>query len=91
MGAQVIGISRDSVDRQRQFRDSCSLGFSLLSDPENEIAGSFGVNRMGRLPHKRVTFVVGSDSTVIRVIKSETDMRIHAEASLEALKDIASR
>ena len=87
MDAQIVGISRDSVDRQRMHHDACSLTFRLLSDPHSDVARSFGVHRIGKLPHMRVTFVVSRDSTVMRVIRSETHMRIHAEASLAALQD----
>ena len=43
LGCSVIGISRDSPKRHRQFIDKYQLPFPLLSDPEGEICQAFGV------------------------------------------------
>ena len=85
-----MGISADQVDRQREFDDANALGFPLLSDPRRDIAQSFGVIRRRPLPNKRRTFVIASDGTVLRTIRSETNMRLHADNALEALRKVAS-
>ena len=84
-----MGISADQVDRQREFDDANALGFPLLSDPGRDIAESFGVIRRRPLPNKRKTFVIGRDGTVLRTIRSETNMRLHADNALEALRKTA--
>jgi peroxiredoxin Q/BCP len=38
----VVGISPDSPDKQGKFDKKYDLGFPLLSDPDNEIAGAYG-------------------------------------------------
>ena len=81
-----MGISADQVDRQREFDDANALGFPLLSDPGRDIAQSFGVIRRRPLPNKRKTFVVAGDGTVMRTVRSETNMRLHADKALEALR-----
>ena len=43
MGAEVVGISGDSVENQRVFKITNSLNFPLLSDPDGSIARLFGV------------------------------------------------
>ena len=85
-----MGISADQVDRQREFDDANALGFPLLSDPRRDIAQSFGVIRRRPLPNKRRTFVIASDGTVLRTVRSETNMRLHADNALEALRKVAS-
>ena len=80
-----MGISADQVDRQREFDDANALGFPLLSDPGRSIARSFGVIRRSPLPSKRKTFVIDSDGTVLRTVRSELNMRLHADNALEAL------
>ena len=91
LGAQRVGISRDSVDKQHEFVKANSFDFPLLSDPDGVVAQSFGVRRaIGFLPNKRWTFVIGKDRRVIAVIKSETHMDRHAELALEALTDHSS-
>lgn len=84
--AQPIGISADSVDRQRQFDAANGLGFPLLSDAELVVAERFGVRRrFGPISLKRHTFVVGTDARVLEVIRSEFSMAAHADRALEVL------
>jgi len=78
------------VDRQKQFDDKFDLGFPLLSDPDREVAGAFGVKRLGRLPSKRATFVIDTERRVAKAIRSETDMTTHADQALEALRNLRS-
>ncbi|EHY87114.1 peroxiredoxin [Saccharomonospora azurea] len=87
LGAQPVGVSRDSVERQRQFSETNNLGFPLLSDTEGEVAGLFGVRRnLGPLVTKRHTFVIDTDRTVLAVIRSEFRMSVHADKALEVLR-----
>jgi peroxiredoxin Q/BCP len=86
VGAQRIGISADSVERQRQFDDKHTLGFPLISDADKSIAKIFGVKRPGPLMNKRTTFVIGRDGVVLDVISSEVNMNVHADRALEALR-----
>ena len=81
-----MGISADPVDRQKAFDEKNDLGFPLLSDPERVIARQFGVKRMGPLPSKRSTFVIGKDQRVLGVISSELDMNKHADEALAILR-----
>lgn len=80
-----MGMSADPVDRQREFDSENDLGFPLLSDPKKKVAAQFGIKRMGPLPSKRATFVIGTDRKVIAAITSETNMNTHADEALAAL------
>ena len=81
-----MGISADPVDRQKAFDEKNTLGFPLLSDPDRKIAETFGVRRFGPLPSKRSTFVIGTDRTILGIVKSEFDMRGHADKALDILR-----
>jgi len=87
-GVQRVGISRDSVKRQKQFADRHSFDYPLLSDEDGTVADLFGVARGGLLgklgPVKRATFAIGKDQRVIKVIISETNMHQHADDALRA-------
>ncbi len=89
-GAQRVGISRDSVDKQKKFADMHSFDYPLLSDADGEVATMFGVAR-GKFgqklgaPVKRYTFVIGTDRKVRKVISSEMNMEMHADEALAAL------
>lgn len=85
-GAQRIGISPDSVEKQAQFSTLNSFDYPLLSDPDGAVATQFGVRRrFGPLLTRRQTFVIGTDRKVLDVIKSELRMAVHADRALAAL------
>lgn len=87
VGAQRVGISPDSVAKQNEFSEKHSFDFPLLSDPDGAVAGRFGVRRkFGPLLTRRQTFVIGTDSTVLEVIKSELRMAQHADRALAVLR-----
>jgi peroxiredoxin Q/BCP len=88
VGAQPVGISADPVEKQRQFDEKESLGMPLLSDSERHVAEQLGAKRGGPdfMPNKRITFVIGTDRTVLEVIRSEVSMGKHADRALETLK-----
>ena len=86
LGAQRVGISADPEGRQKAFDEKNGFGFPLLSDPKREIAAQFAVKRFGLLPSKRATFVIGTDRRIIGVVRSELDMKGHADKALEILR-----
>ena len=85
VGAQRVGISADSVDKQAQFVAKHDFDYPLIADTDKEIAKIFGVTRMGPLPNRRATFVIDTDRTVLDAITSETRMNSHADKALEVL------
>jgi peroxiredoxin Q/BCP len=85
LGARVVGISSDRVERQAQFARTFGVGFPLLSDPQSKIAASFRVARPGMLPNRRTTFVIDTDRRVLDVIANEINMNVHADRALQAL------
>jgi thioredoxin-dependent peroxiredoxin len=92
-GASRVGISRDPVDKQKQFADKYSLGYPLLSDADGTIARRFGVRRslaLGPLVTKRTTFVIGPDRRILDVIHNEVSMAAHADRALETLRASAA-
>lgn len=85
-GATRVGISRDTVARQRQFDDEHDLGYRLLSDADGTVASAYGVQRsLPGLPPRRSTFVIGSDRRVRGVIRRELRMEAHADEALHIL------
>ncbi|MCW2658650.1 MAG: bcpB [Jatrophihabitans sp.] len=88
-GVQRVGISRDSVAKQKEFSDLHSFDYPLLSDVGGTVADLFGVKRSGLLgrlgPVKRWTFAIGKDGKVVKAIHSEMNMNLHADEALSAL------
>ncbi len=91
LGAQVVGISMDGVDKQGDFDKRHHLGYPLLSDPDGRVAELYGVKRsLGFLRVKRTTFVIAPDRRILTVVASEVSMSAHADRALEALRQRAA-
>jgi peroxiredoxin Q/BCP len=86
IGAQRVGISFDDTAKQKRFADEHSFDYPLLADTQGTVADIFGVRRKRITPVQRATFVIGQDSRVRAVIKSELRMGVHADKALAALR-----
>ena len=87
LGAQRVGISMDTVEKQAEFSNKHAFDYPLLADSNGDVARQFGVKRrLDLLRTKRATFVIGTDRRIIRMISSETSMNRHADEALEALR-----
>jgi peroxiredoxin Q/BCP len=87
LGAQPVGISMDSAERQAQFAVKNSFDYPLLADVDGEVAHQFGVKRsLNFLKVKRASFVIGQDQRILEVITSEVSMNAHADRALAALR-----
>ncbi|WP_026918362.1 peroxiredoxin [Gordonia shandongensis] len=89
-GVARVGISRDAVDRQRDWTDKHALDYPLLADVDGTVAAAYGVRRgalFGAIgaPTKRTTFAIGADGVIADVIASELNMGVHADRALAAL------
>ncbi|MDQ0276163.1 peroxiredoxin Q/BCP [Arthrobacter silviterrae] len=89
VGAAVAGISNDAPAKQREFATENHFSYPLLSDAAGEVADQFGVRRRllaRNLPTKRTTFVLDAQLTVKFAVSSETDMFVHADQALAAIR-----
>ena len=74
-GAVVLGVSPDGEASHVKFRDKYELPFTLLSDPDKEVAKAYGVWREKKMYGKlslgihRSTFVIGPDGTVVKAMR----------------------
>tara|TARA_R110002124_G_scaffold16797_7_gene71163 strand:+ start:1495 stop:1953 length:459 start_codon:yes stop_codon:yes gene_type:complete len=90
LGAEVIGISSDSVESHQKFSKQYKLPFILLSDPDKKIRKLFGVpsGMFGLLPG-RVTYVTDKKGKIIMVFDSMMASK-HIPKALEAVKKLVS-
>ncbi len=87
LGAQPVGISMDSAERQAEFAEKNSFDYPLLADVDGAVAHQFGVKRsLNFLKVKRASFVIGRDRRIREVITSEVSMNAHADRALAALR-----
>ena len=89
-GAVVLGVSPDGVREHVKFKEKYELPFTLLADPEHEVADRYGVwaekRYRGRtyMGVSRTTFLIGPDGTVVKVIQ-DVKPDAHADDVLSAL------
>jgi peroxiredoxin Q/BCP len=87
-GAEVIGVSSDSVDRHAAFAGKHSLPFTLLSDQGGRVRKAYGVPAvLGVLPG-RVTYVIDRDGTVRHTFNSMTNIGRHVGDALEVVRQL---
>ena len=87
-GAEVIGISSDSVDKHAAFADHHKLPFTLLSDKGGTVRKNYGVPAaLGLLPG-RVTYVIDRAGTVRHVFNSMTNIGGHIDDALTVVKKL---
>jgi peroxiredoxin Q/BCP len=89
--AVILGISPDSVKSHQKFKEKFGLPFTLLADPDHEIAEKYGVwqqkSMYGRtyMGIARTTFVIDKDGKVAKVFE-KVKPKGHAEAVEEAIE-----
>jgi thioredoxin-dependent peroxiredoxin len=71
-GAQIFGISRDSLKSHESFKAKMKFPFELLSDEDETVCGLFGVIKMKNMYGRKVrgiersTFVIDEKRRLVR-------------------------
>jgi len=86
LDASVYGVSTDSVESHKAFREKYSLPFTLLSDPTREIRKAYGVD--GHFLPPRVTFVIDKRGVIRNIFNSQLNMSKHVENAIDILTKI---
>lgn len=86
LGAEVIGVSSDSVASHQKFAKKYKLPFILLSDSDKKLRKLFGVpsDLLGLIPG-RVTYVADKNG-VLQLVFNSMLGKIHIEKALEIIK-----
>ena len=91
-GAVVFGVSPDGASSHRKFVDKYELPFTLLSDPDREMMGTYGAygekNMYGRkvMGVIRSTVWIGPEGNVVRHWRRVPRAADHPQKVLEALQ-----
>ncbi len=89
-GAEVIGVSSDSVDRHAAFAGRHKLPFTLLSDQGGQVRKSYGVPAVLGLLPGRVTYVIDREGTIRHVFNSMTNIGRHINDALAVVRQLQS-
>lgn len=94
LGAQIIGVSPDSVQSHAKFAQKYGVEFNLLSDPQRELIKALGAIKGSALLGKTLTtwrssFILGGNAKIIRInrgVKAKED----PEGNLEFLRELSA-
>lgn len=87
IGIAVVGISKDTPESHRKFKEKYNLPFELLSDTDGRVSLAYG-SGVGENP-KRVSYLISPDGTIAQSYKT-VDPATHATEVLEDLKKLKS-
>ncbi len=87
MGCTVLGISFDTPEANKAFRDKFDFGFTLLSDPDHTVAEAYDVGGPDDAIARRISYLIDPDGTVARVYEV-ADKAAHAGEVLADLYEI---
>jgi len=87
-GAEVIGVSSQSVDSHQKFASTNTLQFTLLSDEGSKVRKVYGATSAFGLMPGRVTFIIDKKGTVRHVFSSQLNPTKHIEEAIRIIKEI---
>jgi peroxiredoxin Q/BCP len=92
-GAEVIGISKDSVASHKRFAEKYGLNFTVLSDPDHQTIEAYGAwspkKMFGReyLGTIRTTFIINPEGAIARKFPNVSP-KGHALEIIQALDEL---
>jgi len=84
-GAEVIGVSSDSVASHEKFAGRHDLPFILLADTDKAVRGQYGARTLGVIPG-RITFVIDQEGVIRHAFSSMTNIGGHVADALAVVK-----
>ena len=98
MGVVILGISNDTPQAQKLFKEEHKLPYPLLADVDKKVCKQFGVFKERKikvlgvfskkvLRMERMTYLIGPDQRIVRIF-SKVKPDGHAEEVLAALKTL---
>ena len=91
--AEIIGISKDSIKKHKNFIEKQDLKIKLASDEEGKVIESFGVwvekKMYGRtyMGIERSTFIISSNKKILEIYR-KVKVKNHANLVLERSKEL---
>jgi peroxiredoxin Q/BCP len=87
MGAEIVGVSLDSIESHRRFMEKYELPFPLISDKDKRIATVYGVIKDTGTSTNRVTIVIDKKGKITKVFP-KVDVSKHTEEVEAALEEL---
>lgn len=95
-GAVVIGVSADSVESHKRFKEKYNLNFPLLSDEKHKVLEKYGVwkerNLYGKkfMGTERTTFIIDENGKIAHIFR-KVKVDGHTEEVLKKLDELSQK
>jgi peroxiredoxin Q/BCP len=87
IGAQVVGVSPQSVASHQRFTNSFSIPFPLLSDPRKKVIRAYGVDGPLGFGVRRATFLIDRARIVRNRVVSDLFVGSHTDLLKKTLRE----
>jgi peroxiredoxin Q/BCP len=84
-GLKVVGISPQSPDSHRRFREQHSLPFTLLSDEDKAVIRRYDVDGPLGIGVRRATFLLDAKRRIVDAVLADLQIRRHQEFVQKAI------
>jgi peroxiredoxin Q/BCP len=81
-----VGVSPQSPESHRQFRERYALPFSLLSDVDKGVVKAYDVNGPLGFGVRRATFLIGEDGQIEAAVLADLKIAEHEQFVREAVR-----
>jgi peroxiredoxin Q/BCP len=90
-GLKVVGVSPQSPESHRRFRDEHALPFVLLSDEDKRVIKAYGVDGPLGIGVRRATFLIDSRRRIVDAVLADLRIGKHQEFVERAIEARESR
>jgi peroxiredoxin Q/BCP len=90
LGAEVLGVSSQSMESHKSFANHYGLPFILLSDVDHKVRHLYGVPSTLGIIEGRVTYIIDKKGTIRHIFSSQSHPELHVEEAIKVLKEIDS-
>jgi peroxiredoxin Q/BCP len=87
-GAEVIGISSDSLESHAAFASKHQLPMQFLADKGGKVRAQYGVRASLGIIAGRETFIIDKQGVVRHVFRSQLRVKEHVAESLNVLRTL---
>jgi thioredoxin-dependent peroxiredoxin len=70
-GVAVVGVSTDSVEKQKEFKDVNHFPFPLIADTDKKVVKAFG--QSGAMMASREAYLINKDGKIVYKDEKQTD------------------
>ncbi len=89
LNATVLGVSVDTVEKQKEFKAKYEAPFELVADDDQQLSRAFDNLAMGGLMARRRTFIIAPDGTLASILE-QPDVGDHAAQIAKEIRRLQS-